>query len=472
MYPDFQGIPNLPDLTHPNELMEFGSQIMKISLNLAIFMAFLGLVIAVINFSIKQRFRESGSLREAPEEPTLSLQQWVENYFRILDKFPHLVLVLILVTGGFFLCSTLANRYHHWEQQRVQQVAATVSGDRLEQPVPRVRYTVVEPYIYYNWVDGKQVKVESEQIVNRYMAIAASNIDVTINQSTDVQKKNSAIYIVDFKAEYQFVNQLKQAQDFFFEFNPPYGYTLLQNFKVEKDEQLLPQINPGDYGFPFRLAAGESATFQVGYKAQGGPRWVYDPRGESLAKFQLTALANFSKADFASGIIPTETKNERNGTRFTWVFEDNVSVRDPFGVFTATDTVKNTGILPRLLLLAPAVFLWWILLLYFSVNLSLRDVAIAGGLFFACLLTLTYLSRSIDVKLAWSMISLVMLALVWGLGKHKSAKLAAIVATIAGGVLPIWGLIVTYSGITLSLAGLLSVIWLAVHHWYEINPKT
>jgi hypothetical protein len=118
MYSDFQGIPNLPDLTHPNELMEFGSEIIKISLNLGIFMAFLGLVIAVINFSIKRR---------SPEEPTLSLQLWIDNYFRILDKFPHLVLVLILVTGGFFLCSTLANRYDHWEQQRVQQVAATYS---------------------------------------------------------------------------------------------------------------------------------------------------------------------------------------------------------------------------------------------------------------------------------------------------------------------------------------------------------
>lgn len=462
MYPEFQGIPNLPDLTHPHELLEFGSQIMKISLSLAIFMAFLGLVIAVMNFSIKRQF---------PEEQTFSLQPWVENYFRILDKFPHLVLVVILVTGGFFLCSTLANRYHHWEQQRVQRVAATVSGDRLEQPAPRIRYTVVEPYIYYNWVDGKQVKVTDTQIVNRYMAIASSNINVTINQATDVQK-DRAIYIVDFKGEYQVINQLKQAQDFFFEFNPPYGYTLLQNFQVEKDGQLLPQINPGDYGFPFRLGVGETATFQVVYKAQGGPRWVYHPQGESLAKFQLTALANFANADFASGIIPTETKNERNGTRFTWVFEDNVSVKNPFGVFTATNSVKNTGILPRLLLLAPAVFLWWILLLYLSVNLSLRDVAIAGGLFFACLLTLTYLSRAIDVKLAWSMISIVMLALIWGLGQDKPAKLGAFIATIAGGVLPIWGLIVTYSGITLSLAGLLSVTWLAVHHWYQINPKT
>jgi hypothetical protein len=109
--------------------------------------------------------------------------------------------------------------------------------------------------------------------------------------------------------------------------------------------------------------------------------------------------------------------------------------------------------------------------LYLSLPLNLKDVAIAGGIFFACLLSLTYFSRLIDVKLAWGFISPFMLGLIWGLGKSKSAKLAAFIATIAGGVLPIWGLIVTYSGFTLSLAGLLSVTWLAVHHWYVQNTQ-
>ncbi len=323
---------------------------------------------------------------------------------------------------------------------------------------------------YYNWVDCKQVKVEDQRTVDRFLAIAKSKIDVTINQATDVQK-NSAIYVVDFNAEYQVENKLNQSRDFFFEIRPPYGYSLLQNFKVEKDGELLAQINPGDYGFPFRLEPGGISNFFVTYTAQGGPRWIYDAGGESLSQFKLTALANFDKADFASGIVPTETKPERDGTRFTWFFEDNVSVKNPFGVFTATDPVRNTGILPRLLLLAPAVFLWWIMLLYFSVPLSWRDVAIAGGIFFACLLTLTYFSRVMDVKLAWSLISLLMLALIWGLGKSKSARLAALIATIAGGILPIFGLIVTYSGFTLSLAGLLSVTWLAVHNWYGIKSQ-
>lgn len=455
MYQSFQGIPNLPDLTHPNELMEFGAEILKVSLNLALFIAVLGIVIAILNWSNRGR-----------NEPLPVLEEWLGGYSRLLKTLPHLVLILTFMVGGFFLCSTLANRYHHWEQARVQQVAASVSGDRLEQPAPQVRYVVEEPFTYTNWIDGKLVEREDMREVNRFMAIAGSQIQVTLNQTTDVQQ-DKAIYIAEFEAQYEVINKLKDPKDFFFEIRPPYGYSLLQNFKVERDGNRIVQVNPGDYGFPFSLQGGEATRFRVTYTAQGAPRWVYNAGGESISNFRLTALANFPKADFASGIIPTETKPERQGTRFTWVFEDNVSVRNPFGVFTATDPVRSTGVLPRLLLLVPAVFLWWIMLLYLSLPMNLRDVAIAAGIFFACVLSLTYFSRLLDVKLAWTLISPILLLLVWGLGSNRQGSLAAFVCTIAGAVLPVYGLIVTYSGFTLSLAGLLSVAWLAVRHWYK-----
>ena len=460
MYPSFEGIPNLPDLTHANELMQFGSEIINRFGQLAIFLLFLGIVIAVLNWSFSKKPLSDNSDR--------GLSGWVEGYLLFLQKLPHIFLVLVFLVGGFFLCSTLANRYHNWEQARIATVAKSVSGDRLEQPAPKIRYVVEEPYTYTRWVEDKLVRIEDKRKVNRFMTLAESQIDVTINQTTAADT-GSWIYSIDFDAEYLAVNQLQETRDFFFEIPPPYGYRLLQDFRVEQDGNRLAQVNPGDYGFPFRLGAGEETSFRVAYKAVGAPRFVYEPGGQLLSNFRLTALANFPKADFASGILPTETTEERIGTRFTWVFEDNVSVRNPFGVFTATDTVRNTGIMPRLLLLAPALFLWWIMLLYLSVPLSLRDVAMLGGIFFACLLSLTYLSRLIDVKLAWTGISLLLLVLVWGLGSGRRSRLAAEIATIAGGVVPVWGLIVPASGLTLSLAGLLCVTWLAALHWYGIK---
>ena len=453
------GVPGLPDLTHPNELIQFGGELLKLSQKITILVIFLGIALALIGFALS---------RTKPELLGW-LEIWIKRYDLLLKKFPYAVLIFSLMIGGFFLCSTLANRYHHWEQARVAKVAATVAGDRLEQFAPQVRYVVKEPYTYDTQVKDKIVRVKATRDINRFLTVGGSEINVKLEQIKDVQNLRS-VYRVDFNGDFKVKNQLKQEEQFFFEINPPNGYSLLQNFKVERDNSRLVPVNPGDYGFPFRLKVGEETTFRVTYQAQGGPRWIYDANGQLLSNFRLTALANFENADFASGIVPTQSKVEGQGTRFIWVFDDNVSVKNPFGVFTSIGKVTNTGILPRLLLLAPALFFWWIVLLYFSVPLTLQDIVLAGSLFFASLLTLTYLSRIIEAQLAWCLISAVMLVLVWGLGNSRSASLAAVIATIAGGILPVFGLISTYSGLTLSLAGLLSIMWLIVLRWYGLYP--
>ncbi|MFH7026388.1 MAG: hypothetical protein ACHBN1_13515 [Heteroscytonema crispum UTEX LB 1556] len=450
-----QGIPGLPDLTHPNELIQFGSQVLKGSLLLVLLVVALGVAIALLSFA----------LRRNQSEQEILIGEWAIRYSQLLRGLQHLTLVLILLVTGFFLCSTLSNRYHHWEQAKVAQVAESVSGDRLEQIVPQIRYVIQEPYSYTNQVNGKIVKVNDTREVNRFLTLAGSQIQVTLDQTPDVQGRR-AVYRVDYSADYKVVNPLTDVSNFFFEAPPPNGYSLLSGYKVERNGNRLQQTNPGDYGFPFRLQPGEETNFRVTYKAQGGSRWVYSAEGQLLKNFRLVATANFANADFASGIVPSEIAGSGRSMRFTWIFDDNVSVKNPFGVFTNTNPIRNTGVFPRLLLLAPILFLWWILLLYLSLPVSLKNIAIAGGVFFACLLTLTYLSRFINAQFAWTLISFVLIGLSWGLGSNKRASLAAVICAIAGAVLPVFGLLVPYSGLTLSLAGLLSVIWLAVRHWY------
>lgn len=455
-----QGIPGLPDLTHPQELIQFGEQLLSSFLTLALLVGALGIVIAMIG----------AALRRTQPEQAIFIGEWVVRYSQLLRILLHGIVVIILLVAGFFLCSTLGNRYHHWEQAQVAEIAATVAGERLEQSAPQVRYMVEEQFTYNRQINGRIVRVEDTQEVSRLLALAGSEIQVTIDQIRNWQDQTNH-YQIDFTATYQVTNTLAETQELFFEISPPYGYSLLQNFRVEQQGRRLEPTNPNNYSFPLRLEPGEKTEFQVTYQAQGAPRWVYNAGGQLLSNFRLTIDTNFLQADFASGIIPTQMQDQGEGTVFTWLFEDNVSVRNPFGVFTATNPITNTGVIPRLLLLAPGLFLWWILLLYLSLPLSIRNVAIAGGVFFASLLALTYFSRVIDARLAWTGISLVVLVLVWGLGNDRQTSLAAVVCTIAGMVLPILGLLVPYSGLTLSLAGLLSMIWLAVLNWYGVQLK-
>ncbi|WP_341530737.1 hypothetical protein WKK05_16590 [Nostoc sp. UHCC 0302] len=451
-----QGLPGLPDLTHPTELVEFGSQVLKGSLLLVFLVVALGVAIALMSFS----------LRRSQPEQVMFFGDWAVGYSQLLRGLQHLTLVLILLVTGFFLCSTLSNRYHNWEQARVEQVTQSVAGEKLEQFAPQVRYVTQEPYTYTTQVNGKIVNVNQTREVNRFLTLASSQIQVKLDQSIDVRGRSS-VYRADYIADYKVVNQLKDINNFFFEAPPPNGYTLLASYKVERTGTRVQPTNPGEYSFPFRLQPGEEANFRVTYQAQGGPRWVYSAGTQLLSNFRLTAIANFAPADFASGIVPNEIKSDGKSTQFTWIFDDNVSVKNPFGVFTNTDPIRHTGIIPRLLLLAPALFLWWILLLYWSLPMSLKNVAIAAGIFFACLLSLTYLARLMNAQLAWTLISFVLLFLTWGLGLNRRASLAAIICTIAGAILPVFGLLVPLSGLTLSLAGLLSAVWLAVRHWYS-----
>ncbi|WP_448573610.1 hypothetical protein [Trichothermofontia sp.] len=437
-----QGIPGLPDLTQPQTLLHYGEQFLQWGQGLLVLLAAIGLVLAAIAFAYRG---------DRPDWlPPLG-----DRYSQLLQASRHVILIAVLVMTGFLLCSTLANRYHHWEQAKIAQVAGSVAGERVEQPAPLVRYTVLEPYTTITYVNGQPTEVERQQAVDRFLSPSQSQIEVQLTQTTD-PASDRLIYQSRFMATYQVTNTLAVTEDLSFEPTPPYGYTLLQDYRVEQDGQPRQPENQGDYRFPVRLAPGESTTFQVSYQAQGAPRWVYTANGRLLSQFRLTIWADFPKADFASGIVPTTIAAEGRGTRFTWDFAENVSVQNPFGVFTATSPVRQTGVLPRLLLLAPGVFLWWLLLLYLTVPLRLGEVAIAAAVFFASVLALTYLSRVGDARFAWGVLLWLLLAFGWGLGRQRQQRLVAIGMTLSGVVLPILALLVPYTGLTLSGAGVLA----------------
>lgn len=441
-----QGIPGLPDLTHPQTLLRYGEQVFQWGQGLLVLGVAIGLVLAAIAFAYRG---------DRPDWlPPLG-----DRYSQLLQGSCYVVLMAVLVSAGFLLCSTLANRYHHWEQAKIARIAGSVGGERVEQPAPLVRYTVMEPYTTITYINGQPTEVQRQQPVDRFLSPSQSQIEVHLTQTTDPASER-LIYQSHFTATYQVTNTLPVREDLSFEPTPPLGYTLLQDYRVVQDGQPRQPVNQGDYRFPVRLAPGASTTFEVSYQAQGAPRWVYNANGRLLSQFRLAIWADFPNADFASGIVPTTIEPEGRGTRFIWDFAENVSVQNPFGVFTATSPIRQTGVLPRLLLLAPGVFLWWLLLLYLTVPLGLGDLMIAAAVFFASVLALTYLSRLGDARLVWGVLLWLLLAFGWGLGRQHHRRWNAIAMTLSGAVLPILALLVPYTGLTLSLAGVLAAVWL------------
>jgi hypothetical protein len=445
-----EGIPKIPDLTHAEELLQFGQEFLKFGQWVLLLIVGLGLVLGLINFSY---YKSPNPI----DRTWLDLQ--LANYGTIWRSVFHVLAIATILVSSFFLCSTLANRYHHWEQDKIAQTATTVAGERVEQPAPQVSYKEEQLYRETVVINRRASQITKTRQIDRSLPPSTSQVEVKLTQLADPASLK-LVYLSDFAGNYQVTNTLNGTKEFVFQVPPPTGYTLLQDYRVERNGRQLEPKNQGEYNFPLTLAPGESSKFRVTYKAQGSPRWVYNANGRSLPKFNLSVLADFPDADFASGIVPTQVKAEGRGTRFSWTFADNVSVQNPFGVFSATQRFRNTGILPRLLLMAPGILLWWLLLLYLSVPLRWQDTIVASGVFFACILTLTYTSRLFDPKLAWGLLLPILLWFGWILGQRTRRRWQVVGVTFSGAVLPVLGFLVPYTGLTLGIAGLSSVAWL------------
>ena len=446
----------LPDLTQPQYLNQIASQLPVAIVIFAILAIGLTAGMALLNFS----------LRNYPPSGGVAIGDWMLRSTQLLQILQQTLLVSIILLTGFGFCSTLANYQNNWEQARLAKTTPAISGELIEQSSPQVSYTSQEPYVYTTELNGKLVKVEDKKDVTRQSSVSGSNLQVTVApiQTKSTDNRN---YTSDFTGDYQVTNPIGTTDRFVFQISPPTGYALLQNFSVTQDGKRLAPANPGEYRFPLQIAPGSVSKLRVSYRAQGSPQWVYKAKDGSLANFRMTIATKVPNLNSLSGIVPTKVTGTGDLKTFTWAFNQNASVQKPFGVAVSAPIAARTGTLPLLLLLAPGIFLWWILLLCFSLPMRLQNIPIAGFVFFAGMFALTYFSRIADPVMVWGGISVGLLLLVWGLGRNNwRISLAAAICTIFGAIVPIYGLLIGARGLVLSIAGLLSVVWLVVRNWY------
>lgn len=442
-------LPDLIDLTHPNELFIFGKEISQYLIYFIIFLLISGLILAVLNLSFVAFSKQSSPLLQ------VKIENWLTLYSQIWTHVKNLSLILLMVIMTYFFGTTLANRYHHWELKQIQSATKQVKGYRMEQASPRIRYSVPRKYKSQVYKDGKWHEVEKTRDIVYYLNLTGSKIGVNLEQIT-VKKKLK--YKLDFEGEYQIINQLGRREKFVFDAPILKYYDLLNDFKIVQDGRHLKPNQSDKSLFDFWLDSGESANFKMTYQAQGNPRWVYTAYSSLLSNFELNIVANFSNAEYASGIQPEIMNKNHSQNQFVWKFKNNVSVSNPFGIFTAIHIVQKTGILPKLLLLCPFLLLWWLAMLYLSMPLKSESILSLSILFIATLMTLTYASRLTSPILVWTLLSAVILFLIGFVFKGNRIKLLTV--TLLGFITPVGALLSEYSGLFLSLSIFASAIWL------------
>jgi hypothetical protein len=464
------GIPGVPDVTQPDRL---GLIMNGAPLGIILFCTILiglGIALALINFSIKPQ----------QESSMVAMGGWIVRYSDLIRSLQHVAVVLGILIIGSLLSSTVANRYHLWEQNKFPRAAAT--AQQIEQISPQIRYTIKEPYNYSVNVGEKITKVRDEKDITRLLPVTSSNIQVKINKGK-VRSAEKWVYTTDFLGEYEVRNITPGSVEFLLTMAPPKGAFFVQSYGVEQDGRRLSANSAGEYDYLIQIAANGTTKLRTTYQAQGAPRWLYVTKGELLNNFRLSIEANFNNINSASGLMPSNIEKRSPGKTFTWILPDNAAIPYPIGASAPNNLPAQVGVIPKVILFTPAVWLWWLIMLYLSVPMRLKDIVVSAGVAAASILTLAYVARLFKTdftgvyatpEIIWPIISILILGSVWGLGKNFRTSLAAIICTIAGLILPILGLLTIYQGAVLSLAALLSAMWLVImnwHGWYKLEPK-
>lgn len=452
-------LPQLPDLTQTNQQIAIAN---NFGLGLLVFAAIaigLGIALALINFALKPQQTSAVAV----------LDRWTIRYTELLQLLQTTALIAILSVGLFLACGTMAHRYQVWEQSKL---GTTVATRAVEQVAPQIEYTATEPYSYNTQLDGKVVKVQDSKAVKKIMLPSASNLRLKM-MATD--QKNVAE--LDFAGDYQ-IRNIASATDnnnLILQIRPPQGLGVVKNFTVQKDGQrILPQQG-NDYNFPLTLAPGATSQIQVNYRGQGSPSWLYRTQGQLLSKLQLAIETDLKHVDGLGGLMPTQVENKGNSKLLTWVFGDNAAVDRPFGAGTTVMVDRQAGILPGLLAIAPALWLWWLALLLMAMPLGLRDMTASAGVFLALIAALTYGSRLIRTdwvlpyltpQTLWLGMSALVMMLGIGLARRRQVAAKVALAALVGLVLPVLGLLGQYRGPMMGMAALMSIGWLATPRWY------
>jgi hypothetical protein len=460
--PIAEGIPKLPDLTHSAELLALGqTTLWYLALALGFVFCIGGLLLALLRW----RFAN-----QSPGENPIS--PWIVSYEQGVKRLYTVFLSALLVAGTYFVTATLANRTHHWEFQQVAKQTQVVEGYRQEQPAPQIYYYKPETYIVQALREGQLKDFEKTRYIRYTLNLASSQIQVKITQIQDNSEPPKHKYKVQFEGNYTFANTIKGINQFRFLAEKPQNYELLEGFKVFKDGQELQALVQETNQFGFDLPPGQQTQFKIQYQSQGDARWVYNAYNTLLSNFKLQVEAPFPYAQYASGILPQQTQEQGAGKVFVWEFKDNVSVLNPFGVFTSSGAAPKTGIMSRILLLAPGILAWWLFLLMLTqrphVWLGSHELFLIAAQFLSGILALTYGSRLLPAWQVWSGISLLLLVLSAGLRKSAAERGQALLVALLGFVLPVSALLSPYTGLTLALTALAAAVGLVVHYQTQL----
>lgn len=435
-----------PDLTHPAEWLHAGALALQGGAWAIMAFGCLGLVLAALAFALRRG--------EAPNP----LDGVVAGYSQILAAIPHAALAVGLVVASVAACGTLAKRAHHWEQNARADLLAAYPDYKMIQVAPIFGRSEEVVWTTKAIRDKKEVDVRQSRVDWYTHHLAGTDVKARILRKPDPVDAKKERFGVAFDGTWQLVSPLSRPSKFYVDLPVTSNAGIVSDFSLYLDDKLLSPESDGAARYWFELPANGKGALHMKYNAEGVPRWVYDTVGAKLTAFTLAIEHDLANATYASGVAPTKADSWDHGDRITWAFPGNAAISEPLGLFTTAGKLPMAGILPRWLLLAPALLAGWLAVLAIAIRPTFRGYASAGVLFGAAVLVTAAGGRMMSPIWPWLLagLSVAFLAAALSSDKPREAQLATLFALVVPGV----ALAMPYAGVGLAIAGTALATWL------------
>ncbi len=333
-----------------------------------------------------------------------------------------MALVFIFVCTSMawmILGTTIMGRTYDWSERLKTDVVSTW-GAPQEQSPPTASYEKLEETKTETEIGGRTAV--QKQTVRRQITLPLESSRISVNLNLDYRQKGLlwySTYVVDFAGVYKFRNTSETQQWVRFGLKLPVEHALYDGLALEVNGQALPLNGDRHEAFVHApVAAGQTATFQVGYRSQGLESWRYK-LGEDAVQardFALTMHTNFKDIDFAPEMLsPTEKREAGAGWDLAWRYKSLVS---GFQIGMSMPEKLQPGPLAgQISYFAPVslflfFFLMFIITTLRNIELHPMNYFFLAAAFFAFHLLLAYLVDHISIHLAFGMASAVSILLV------------------------------------------------------------
>lgn len=305
-------------------------------------------------------------------------------------------------------------------KHRVQRIW----GDPQVQTAPTISYTTERLRAEKTQVDGKTVAKTVKHLDTHCLPLVGSDIKVGLR--LDHRQKGLlwyATYAVKFSGAYQFHNNTGQDRLLTVSFPFPSQSSIYDGFAMKVRNipwAKSPESVDGQVRGVILVRAGETVTVDVAYGSQGMDRWSYrltpTDKVAELRNFRLEIQTDFNAIDFPEDTLsPTHKERMSDGWRLTWRYTNLLSGAN-IGVLMP-QKLQPGPLAAEISFFAPvSLFFFFVVMLVITlvrrIELHPMHYFFLSSAFFAFHLLLAYLVDHLSIHLAFTIASLVSVALV------------------------------------------------------------